>query len=175
MRRHSLWIWTRITISLLVSTLTTLVQLSVSLGIVPSIAESSLYRQLFDHGKWLLMPEDCILEKYRESLDHVGAQSFPRRKGSPEFSVCLLIMTLIWISKLFNLRKRKHFFINLCLCKRWEMVCRSSAEISFQPMGLQHLLPITAFICIHSRHSPYSKAIFTLNSPFLMLGKNCQF
>jgi hypothetical protein len=51
-----------------------LVQLSVGLQIVPSIADSN-FHHLFYQREWLLMPEDyMILEKYYESLTRVGSE-----------------------------------------------------------------------------------------------------
>jgi hypothetical protein len=53
------------------------------------VADSHLHR-LFDNGQWLLMPEDCIIKKYFESMISIGGQLFVQRECFPNFPVCLL-------------------------------------------------------------------------------------
>ena len=53
--------------------------------------ESSLH-QFFDQNQWLLLPEDCVVKKYRESLSTVGDLFYALRDHLPDFPICLLIM-----------------------------------------------------------------------------------
>jgi hypothetical protein len=60
------------------------------LRILPSIAGAA-YHHAFDQGQWLLMPEDWILEKYRESYTFHFVDFYPKRDCFPDFPVRLFI------------------------------------------------------------------------------------
>ena len=46
----------------------------------------------FDQGKWLLMPEDRILDIYVEKLRSVGVFLKSDRDGFPKIDVCFLLI-----------------------------------------------------------------------------------
>jgi hypothetical protein len=58
------------------------------LQIAPSIAEAN-FHAAFDNGRWLLVPEDHIIEKFHKTLDKYG---FANRKDFPSLPVRRLIM-----------------------------------------------------------------------------------
>jgi hypothetical protein len=59
---------------------------------VPSIAKSD-FHGLFDKGKWLLLPEERILDEYLNTLVSLGAELKLNRKNFPNINVCFFIMT----------------------------------------------------------------------------------
>jgi hypothetical protein len=75
----------------LVGTLTLLVQLSVSLRTVFSIADVSLHKK-FDKGLWLLIPEEHIIKRFFDSV-YFSLYHYPDRARFPEFDVCLLMLS----------------------------------------------------------------------------------
>jgi hypothetical protein len=81
-----------------VGTLKIWVQFSVNLGYVPSIVGIDLHYLFYKERAWLLMPEDGILEKFRESLDFVGGQYFAQRERFPDFPVCLFMTKLSFLN-----------------------------------------------------------------------------
>lgn len=62
------------------------------LGIMPSIASPSMH-DAFNKLKWLLIPEEHILDLYLKSLNVSGAQSYAQREDFHDFPVCFFIMT----------------------------------------------------------------------------------
>lgn len=97
MRRHSLNLDTHYNMFRGRYSSITLAQLSDDLGIVTSIA-NPLYHLLFDQQGWLLMPEDCILEKYRASLEIFAGISIARRERFHDFPVRLFYHDPIFLS-----------------------------------------------------------------------------
>lgn len=162
--------WTRVTTSFWVGTTRSVT--SQLLRIVPSIAASNLH-VLYDRHDWLLLPEDHILEKYyNESLLHAGNVFYAKRECFPQFSVRLiscLIMTWFF-SKLSNIR-RKHFFINLCHWKTWKRRWSRAEMMLVLDSDSRRMSPV---ISIHSTICHFSKAIFTLNSLFMIAVANWQ-
>ena len=136
---------------------------SVSSGIVPSIVNPTL-QHAFHNDQWILMPEDWVIERYSESLSFfITTKPSVQRGNFPEFPVCHLIMTWLWVSKLTDLRAGKHFYINLWLLMTWDW---SRAEI----IPLMTLIPFTF---IHTTPCHSWKATWIQNLLFLMLGKSC--
>ena len=86
----ALWIWTCVTASFVVGT--PIGSVISHLRILPSIATATLHH-LFDRKKWLLIPEDFVIQEYYKSLRTVVKCHYVCRGCFPQFSVCFLIMT----------------------------------------------------------------------------------
>jgi hypothetical protein len=62
-------------------------QLSINLRIVPS-ARADIHN-LFDERRWLMVPENSVLEIFSKSLvQSVGNRYYAQREKFPEFLVC---------------------------------------------------------------------------------------
>jgi len=61
--------------------------------IVPSIARQDIHG-LFDQHKWLLLPEDDIIDTFYDSINSVGGEGHARRGSFPELPVRLLYHNL---------------------------------------------------------------------------------